>query len=557
MKVLIVNGSPRGKGSNTKILTDLFLKGMKDADEKVEAEELTLSQMRIESCKGCFGCWNNPERACVIGDEMTEALERYKKADVVIWSTPVYYHSFTALMKTFIERTLPMASPLILHDGEKYTHPPVDQAMEDKKHILVSTCGFPEYHNFDLIQKDLYRIFERNLDAKVLCVMGELLKEKSLDSIINWYLQGVEQAGYEYMSKGKVTREIEKLLEKPLMNIKTFIDMANVSWKGLELEEGKEVIRKKAKGEGHIYLSQMKYVYNKSNGYGLRKNIGFRFSDTGEEGGFLIDGDSIEVYEGTIEQADLRIITSLDTWKKISNNEIDGANALMEGMYKVEGDMSLMMKFDRLFGEGEREIPEDKCLEDSFYGIKGSKWMGMAFIPWMISWNLGGMNTVFAGAIPLLLAFILLVLKKRVKAVTYFESSTFLYFLVIYALSFLNLFDIREMIAHFNSFGMGMIWISSLFCNKSLTAEYSIYDQEEDLAENIIFNRTNEILTLFWGVLFLVQGSAVYILDANNLGRWGMLMIIPFVLAMKFTNFFSAWYPEYVLKSGKWFGKSV
>lgn len=62
MKILVINGSPKGSGSNTYKLTKAFLAGMEEsaeaADETFEAEEIQVNQREIRPCLGCFSCWS-------------------------------------------------------------------------------------------------------------------------------------------------------------------------------------------------------------------------------------------------------------------------------------------------------------------------------------------------------------------------------------------------------------------------------------------------------------------------------------------------------------------
>ena len=53
VKVVVINGSPRGAGSNSMKLTQAFLKGMLCEDATV----YHLREMNIGHCRGCFACW--------------------------------------------------------------------------------------------------------------------------------------------------------------------------------------------------------------------------------------------------------------------------------------------------------------------------------------------------------------------------------------------------------------------------------------------------------------------------------------------------------------------
>ena len=57
MKVLMINGSPKGKKSNTYKLTNAFIEGIKEATD-VEYEEIQVNNLNIKPCLGCFSCCN-------------------------------------------------------------------------------------------------------------------------------------------------------------------------------------------------------------------------------------------------------------------------------------------------------------------------------------------------------------------------------------------------------------------------------------------------------------------------------------------------------------------
>ena len=61
-----------------------------------------------DSCKACDVCMKN-NGTCVQQDDMAEVLESFKKADVLVLATPVYFYGICAQMKTFIDRTYPIS----------------------------------------------------------------------------------------------------------------------------------------------------------------------------------------------------------------------------------------------------------------------------------------------------------------------------------------------------------------------------------------------------------------------------------------------------------------
>ncbi len=76
MNILIVNGSPRGAKSNSMKLTEAFIHGMEEI-LTIHTDILTISQLDIKPCIGCFSCWKNTPGKCCISDDMAMIIENY------------------------------------------------------------------------------------------------------------------------------------------------------------------------------------------------------------------------------------------------------------------------------------------------------------------------------------------------------------------------------------------------------------------------------------------------------------------------------------------------
>ena len=82
MKVLLINGSPKGKNSNTLKLANKFVEGLVEerqgAGEDVVVDVLDVSSLNIGACRGCFCCWKSTPGKCVIRDDMPSVLQKQK-----------------------------------------------------------------------------------------------------------------------------------------------------------------------------------------------------------------------------------------------------------------------------------------------------------------------------------------------------------------------------------------------------------------------------------------------------------------------------------------------
>ncbi len=101
--ILIISSSHR-RGGNSEILCDRFMQGALEARHHVE--KIRLADHNIRYCTGCGAC--NATQRCVQQDDMADILKKLAKANVVVLSTPVYFYTCCGLMKSFIDRTVPL-----------------------------------------------------------------------------------------------------------------------------------------------------------------------------------------------------------------------------------------------------------------------------------------------------------------------------------------------------------------------------------------------------------------------------------------------------------------
>ena len=117
MKILLINGSPKGKKSNSLRLAASFVEGVKSKAEGrgdlVTVDEVEVASLKISACRGCFACWKNTPGHCCIKDDMAAIIEKEIEADLVVWSFPLYYFNVPGILKNLIDRQLPMSLPFM------------------------------------------------------------------------------------------------------------------------------------------------------------------------------------------------------------------------------------------------------------------------------------------------------------------------------------------------------------------------------------------------------------------------------------------------------------
>lgn len=102
-KILVISTSPR-MGGNSEILADEFIRGAKEAGH--ETEKVCLYDKTVKFCTGCLACQHTGK--CVIHDDAAMIVECMRRADVLVFATPVYFYEMSGQMKTLLDRTNPL-----------------------------------------------------------------------------------------------------------------------------------------------------------------------------------------------------------------------------------------------------------------------------------------------------------------------------------------------------------------------------------------------------------------------------------------------------------------
>jgi len=102
MNVLTLLGSARKKGNTETVLT-LVEKELQALEHTVE--RVTLHDKTIKGCLGCLKCLAHPDEiACVQHDDADEIMKKMIVADVVLFTSPIYFWGFSAQIKALIDR---------------------------------------------------------------------------------------------------------------------------------------------------------------------------------------------------------------------------------------------------------------------------------------------------------------------------------------------------------------------------------------------------------------------------------------------------------------------
>lgn len=104
MKHVFVISTSLRKGGNSDMLAKSFAEGAAKAGNHVET--ISLTGKEIQFCRGCLACQTTQK--CVIKDDSNAIIEKMKNADVIVFSTPIYYYEMCGQMKTLLDRANPL-----------------------------------------------------------------------------------------------------------------------------------------------------------------------------------------------------------------------------------------------------------------------------------------------------------------------------------------------------------------------------------------------------------------------------------------------------------------
>jgi len=227
MKVLLINGSPRGERSGTMRLTRAFLEGAGWAG----ADVIDVTKASIKGCNGCFACWEKTPGKCAIDDDMAGFLPKFAGADVVVYSFPLYGCFYPGQLKIFMDRLIPISLPFMDKNAASGGHP-LRYDLSRQRQFFISTCGFwTADGNYDSIIK----LFERggadvnHREFSIFSGQGGLFGESEYDELTRPYLDAARKAGAEFAA-GKISEETQKFLAQPILPREVYEKGVDESW---------------------------------------------------------------------------------------------------------------------------------------------------------------------------------------------------------------------------------------------------------------------------------------------------------------------------------------
>jgi multimeric flavodoxin WrbA len=356
MKVLALNSSPRKSGqSKTELMLQHLTEGMQEAGAVVD--KVDLRKKTIKPCIGCYTCWSKTPGQCLHNDDMRrELFPLWQTADVVVYATPLYHHTVNALMKTFLERTLPAIEPFLIPGTGRWSHP---LRYRHPDVVALSVAGFPSDTAFEALSNYMHYLCgdKIRLVAEIYRNGSEFLTKPFCQSRMHDVLAATRQAGRELVRDRSVSADTQQRIRQPLLDEpEAMARLAYLAWKSMiasgmtpEVFESNDRLPRPRSMEDVLLL--MRLGFDPDAAGELDAVVQFEFS--GKVDGVChlgIRGRAITTRTGAAVQPNLVIRSPFDTWVAIQDGALDGAQAFMEGAYTAEGDMDLLPRLGSLFG---------------------------------------------------------------------------------------------------------------------------------------------------------------------------------------------------------------
>jgi len=225
--VLAISGSFR-KTSFTEKMLDLCIQGM---GEGLEVHKFYPHRMKIGPCNSCWSCWGKKQPGkCIQKDDFQHILDIYRRADYFLLAAPLYVFDFPATVKNVIDRFFVILEPAQVRSPRGGTEHPKRFGRHPKA-VLISSCGFPEIQNFDILRQH-FRLICEHMDW---VWSGEILISAAgvanAPKLFDKKYELIKEAGAQLV-RGSISRETIEGIESPVISAEDYRRMATAAFEG-------------------------------------------------------------------------------------------------------------------------------------------------------------------------------------------------------------------------------------------------------------------------------------------------------------------------------------
>lgn len=179
MNITIIDGSNhKSRWTNQeKAITKLVGK----LNKEHTVNHLTIKDMNLNHCQGCWDCWTKTPGICRIKDQGDDLLRAVANCDALIYASPIENGFVSEQLKKAMDRSIPTALPYIrVYDGEchhisRYSNP-------DKFAVLLYTDEGVDQEAIEIVTENFDRV-NKNFRSKVFS--KHLIEDENMEDIYN------------------------------------------------------------------------------------------------------------------------------------------------------------------------------------------------------------------------------------------------------------------------------------------------------------------------------------------------------------------------------------
>ncbi|MCF8043379.1 MAG: NAD(P)H-dependent oxidoreductase [Desulfarculaceae bacterium] len=383
--IVAVNGSPHGGIGNTSQMIEMLRPTLEA--EGLALEVITLHDKEIDYCTGCAVCLEKGK--CWIPDEHRGLVKRLLEADGIILASPVYFLHVTAQMKTFIDRSLAWGHKprdtykpgLAISVAAAFQEVEVADYLAGLLHVYgafsVGTLtamatgpgGFLGKEAVQARAQDLARDLARAVNEKrrYPVTSQDLFFYLHMGWLVSANKDGVMKDDYRHWEDKGFFQGFEKYVNQQWADVEGLGGEARDAWIKQMIAERKAHKGSKtapvapkpqaapeagpqAASSCRELLEVMPLGFNPQEAGDLTATVQFNISGDEEFVAHLdIGGGKCTYAPGPAAQPDLVVKAPADVWLAVSQGRLDGQAAFMSGKYQTQGDITLLMRFNKLF----------------------------------------------------------------------------------------------------------------------------------------------------------------------------------------------------------------
>ena len=236
MKIVAINGSHRGDKGFTHFLINKVATGA--TQEGASFETIDLSKHKINRCIGCQMCHTEKSfLKCIYEgeDDVKEIFDKIRRADTLIFATPIYLFNMSGLLKVFLDRinsTGDSGKLQMSKSGLFFHH--IDHELCSKPFVLLVCCDNME----DETPKNVisyFRTYSKFMDAPMVGTIvrksGKLIghgqspeKERRYPKIYDVY-DALQQAGRDLAIIGKIHSKTQNRTNQHIIDIPPMLNI--------------------------------------------------------------------------------------------------------------------------------------------------------------------------------------------------------------------------------------------------------------------------------------------------------------------------------------------